>query len=112
MDVQGVSLSSTCSLDLPWVSLSPASRMDEQHVTISTARKMDVQCTAGCLPLYCQEYGHAGCNPFLNAGLSGIQSVRYGNKQKFRCRNQSSTGIRGPCLVAEFRYRTEILEQC
>jgi hypothetical protein len=43
--------------------------------------------------------------PFLNDGLSGIR-----NGQKFRCRNQSGTGIRGPSPVPEcsgtgLRYR-------
>jgi hypothetical protein len=38
-------------------------------------------------------------HPFLecrNARLSGIQSVRYRNEKKFRCQNQSGTGLRDP----------------
>jgi hypothetical protein len=138
--MQGVSLSITRSMDMQRVSLSIASSMDVQSVPFpfhshqnghaacnhiyNQEYTVGVQC-AGCMPLHCQDYRHAecvpfyrqqygraGCNSFLNAGLSGIQLVRYGNEQKFRCRNQSVTGIMGPCLVAEFRYRTEILEQC
>jgi hypothetical protein len=50
-------------------------------VTISTARSMDVQC-AGCMCFHCQpfdhqQYGSAGCTPFLNVLLSCIQSVWY-----------------------------------
>ncbi len=45
-----------------------------------------------------------------NVGLSGIQSVRYRNEQRFRCQNKSCTGIRGPSPVPEcsgtwLRYR-------
>jgi hypothetical protein len=48
--------------------------------------------------------------PFLNAGLSGIQSARYRNELKCRCLNQYGTGIRGLCPVPEcfgtgLRYR-------
>jgi hypothetical protein len=47
---------------------------------------------------------------FRNVGLSGIQSVRYRNEQKCRCRNQSGTEIRAPGPVTEcsgtgLRYR-------
>jgi hypothetical protein len=42
---------------------------------------------------------------FLNAGLSGIRSVRYRNEQECRCRNRSGTGIRGPSPVPECRCR-------
>ncbi len=36
-----------------------------------------------------------------NVRLSGIQSVRYRNEQKFRCRHQFVTKIRGPSPVPE-----------
>jgi hypothetical protein len=61
--------------------------MDVQGVSLSTASSMDVQCVT---IFKCR-----------NVGLSGIQSVRYRNKQKCRYRNQSGTGIRGPCPVPE-----------
>jgi hypothetical protein len=91
------------------VSLSIASSMDVQSVPFHSHQNGHAACNhihnqeytvdvqgAGCMPLHCQEYGHAecvpfyrqqygraGCNPFLNAGLSGIQLVWYGNEQKF-----------------------------
>jgi hypothetical protein len=64
MDVQSVSLSTICSLDVHWVSLH--NYFDVQGVPFSKCR---------------------------NAGLSGIQSVRNRNEQKCRCRNQSGTGM-------------------
>ncbi len=78
MDVQGVLLSTSCSLDVHWVSLSP-----RKTTSFFNCR---------------------------NVGLSGIQSVRYWNEQKFRCRKQSGSEIRGPSPVPEWsgtglRYR-------
>jgi hypothetical protein len=55
MDVQGVSISTASSMDVQGVSISTASSMDVQGVSISTASSMD---------------GRAGCNPFVNAGMS------------------------------------------
>jgi hypothetical protein len=36
----------------------------------------------GCVPFYRQQYGRAGCTPFLNAGMSGCPAS-----------SQSGTGI-------------------
>jgi hypothetical protein len=64
---------------------------------------------AGCITFQYLQFGRALGIPFTtttnrffkcrNVGLSGIQSVRYRNEQKLRCRNQSGTGM--------LRYRTE-----
>jgi hypothetical protein len=125
MDVhKGVSISTASSMDVHFflcsVSLSTANRMDVQGVTISTARSMDLQtcmCRVYVFPQpavwtcrmcaflspavwACRVYPFFKCR---NVGMYGIQSVRYQNEQNCRCRNQSSTGIRGPSC-----YRNEI----
>jgi hypothetical protein len=81
MDVQGISLLNfslpavwTCTA---WVSLSPPPTLAVWA---------------------CRVYPFCKCR---NVGLSGIQSVRYRNEQKCRCRNQSGTEIRGPSSVPE-----------
>ncbi len=61
--------------------------------------------TAECIPFQQRQYGRAGNIPFFkcrNVGLSGIQSVRYRNEQKCRCRNKSGTEIRGPSPVPDW----------
>jgi hypothetical protein len=62
--------------------------------------------SAGCITFHYLQFGRELGIPFTtttnsffkcrNVGLSGIQSGRFRNEQKFRCRNQSGTGIRGP----------------
>jgi hypothetical protein len=67
---------------------------------------------AGCISSHYLQFGRALGIPFTttntnsfikcrNVGLFGIQSVRYRNEQKFRCRNQSGTRMRGPCPVPD-----------
>jgi hypothetical protein len=66
---------------------------------------------AGCITFHYLQFGRALGIPFTttnnsffkcrNVGLSVIQSVRYRNEQKLRCRNQSGTGIRGQSLVTK-----------
>ncbi len=75
---------------------------------------------AGCITFHYLQFGLALGIPLAttnksffkcrNVGLSGIQSVRYRNEQKFRCWNHSGTGIRIPspvpeCPVTGMRYR-------
>ncbi len=83
MDIQGVSLSTTCSLDVHWVSLSQPSKP-----AVWTCR--------ADLFFKCR-----------NVRLSGIQSVRYRYEKKCWCRNRNKRTQSGTGML---QYRTEIQE--
>jgi hypothetical protein len=57
--------------------------------------------TTSSLDVHWDPFHHHQQQLFLNVGLSGIQSVRSRNEQKFRCRNQFGSEIRGPSPVPE-----------
>jgi hypothetical protein len=115
---QGVSLSTTCSLDVHWLSFSPPphcrspgmdvqgvllsinSNMDVQGVSLYTANRMDMQVVtiatarsvdvqcAWCMPFHCQQYGLAGCVPFLSPAVWMCRLHPF-----FKCRNVRLSGI-------------------
>ncbi len=67
-------------------------------------------------PQHCPAVWTRSLCPLLNVVMSDClssRSVRYRNEQKFWCRNQSGTRIRGPSLVPEYgdpvRYRNALL---
>ncbi len=94
MDVQGVSLFTTCSLDVHWISLSPRPTSavwtcmvypfppqvvptNVQSVSISTFHNQQ-NGRSGCIPFHSQQYGHAGC--------IHLHSQQYGHACSVLCR--------------------------
>ncbi len=91
MDVQGVPLSTACSMDMQRVSISTASSMDVQDVSLSTTGSMDVQ--GVCISFHlCKVFKMPDSLP------SGQSCTRW----KCHCRNQSNTEKRWPNPVPDF----------
>ncbi len=108
MDVKGISLSTTCSLDVHWASLSPPPTPALQYGHAGCIQFHSQQNgLAVRIPFHQHQYGRAVCTLFY---MPECRTVRYRNEQQSWCRNHSGTGIRVPSPVPEcsrtgLRYR-------
>ncbi len=86
--------------------------MNFQYQIIRIIPSAAIYGRAGCITFHTLQFGRALGIPFnttnnsffkcQNDGLTGIQLVWYWNEQKFRCRNQSGSRIRGPSPVPDW----------
>ncbi len=91
MDLQGASLSTTSSMDVQGICLFITSNLDVQGVCLSTISSVDMQAVP--LKTFIQFFETPKCQTFRE------RSVFYWTEKEHRCRNQSGTGRREPSLA-------------
>jgi hypothetical protein len=88
-DVQSVFLSTSSSMDVHWWRVYPFPPTVVKTCKMYHSPSLAVWTCKVCVSLSTFVKYSFNCR---NAGLFGIRSVRYRNKQKCRCRNQPGTG--------------------